>query len=258
MRSDVTASREDSGRGRLAGKVALVTGIETETGLAIGERFGAEGATVVGCVGSGQRAATQAEPPVPMAMLDGNISVAADAERIVAWIMSEHLRLDVLVNYGAARRVVGSILDITDAEFDEEMRADLKSVIVLSRAVIPAMARGDGGAIINISSIARAGVRGRALRSASKAALATLTCSMALDHGEQGIRVNALLLGPTLTSDMRARQEQVSQLESETPLGQLHTPEDVAAAALFFASDDAARITGALLPLDAGRSLPHF
>jgi NAD(P)-dependent dehydrogenase (short-subunit alcohol dehydrogenase family) len=109
---------------------------------------------------------------------------------------------------------------------------------------------------VNLSSILNNGGKGRALRSASKAALASLTRAMALDHGSQNIRVNAVLVGPTLTRDIMARTEQVQRLVEEAPLGQLHTPDDVAAAVYFLASDEARRITGALLPLDAGRSLP--
>ena len=244
---------------QLDGKVALVTGIESETGAAIAQRFAAEGAKVAACVGAGARTPLpRRDSPESVQTLDGDIRIVSDAERIVAGVLDNYGRLDILVNYGAARRVVGTIMDITDEDFDEEMAADLKSVIVLSRAAVPAMAKGGGGAIVNISSIARAGVKGRALRSASKAALSSLTRAMALDHAGQRIRVNAVLIGPTLTADLQARPEQVRQLESEAPLGQLHTPEDVAAAVLFLASDDARRITGALLPLDAGRSLPSF
>lgn len=244
---------------QLAGKVALVTGIESETGAAIAHRFVAEGAKVAACIGAGTRAPSpRSDPPTPVQTLEGDIRIPSDSERIVASVFDQHGRLDILVNYGAARRVVGTIMDISDEDFDEEMAADLKSVIVLSRAAVPAMAKGGGGAIVNISSIARAGVKGRALRSASKAALSSLTRAMALDHAAQGIRVNAVLAGPTLTSDLLARPEQVRQLESEAPLGQLHTADDVAAAVLFLASDESRRITGALLPLDAGRSLPSF
>lgn len=249
-----------SASGRIAGKVALVTGVESDIGLAICRRFVAEGACVAGCVGSGQRQSlTIPEATASFSVLEGDLCSGPDAERIVAAVVGDYGRLDVLVNYAAALRVVGTIADVTDAEFTEELDAHLKAVIVLSRVAIRAMVEaGRGGSIINLSSIAREGVKGRALRSASKAALATLTRSMALDHGEQGIRVNGLLIGPTLTADIGARPRDVERMTSETILGQLNTAEDVAAAALFFASDEAARITGALLTVDAGRSLPRF
>jgi NAD(P)-dependent dehydrogenase (short-subunit alcohol dehydrogenase family) len=183
---------------------------------------------------------------------------ARDAEIIVEKALTEFGRLDILVNYGAARRVVGTIMEITESDFGEEMAADLKSVIFLSRCAIPVMVKTGGGSIVNVSSIAASGVKGRALRSASKAALNALTISMALDHGDQNVRVNAVLVGPTLTSDMFRRPEQLKMLAAEAPLQRLHTPEDVANAVVFLASDDAKQITGVLLPVDAGRSLPTF
>ena len=138
------------------------------------------------------------------------------------------------------------------------MKADLRSVMVLSAAAIPVMARGGGGAILNISSIAAAGLKGRALRSSSKAALAALTRAMAQDHGAEGVRVNALLLGPTQEGEPTPRRGQPGIPIREGALRQMPTPADVAAAAHFFVSDEARSITGALLPIDGGRSLPTF
>jgi NAD(P)-dependent dehydrogenase (short-subunit alcohol dehydrogenase family) len=247
---------------RFADKVALVTGVDAEIGRAIAVAFAREGAAVACCC----RAAEQGRETSlaieriggKTVLIEGNVARERDAEAAVKRALDEFGRLDVLVNYGAARRVVGTIMEISDEDFAEEMDADLKSVIALSRCAIPAMAKNGGGAIVNLSSLARSGVKGRALRSASKAALSSLTRAMALDHGPQNIRVNAVLLGPTLTSEMARRPEQMKLLEEESALKKLHTPEDVAAAVLFLASDDARRITGVLLPVDAGRSLPRF
>lgn len=207
----------------------------------------------------GEEAAAGTAPASSVALpLTGDVRDEAEAATMVDEVIARFGRIDALVNYGAARRVLGTILEIADEEFDEEMAADLKSVIALCRAAIPRMADGGGGAIVNISSIAAHGVKGRALRSASKAALGALTRAMALDHAHQKIRVNALLVGPTLTSDLLRRPEQIERLKAEAPLGELHTPDDVAAAIFFLASDDARLITGVLLPVDAGRSLPTF
>jgi len=82
--------------------------------------------------------------------------------------------------------------------------------------------------------------------------------AMASDHGHENIRVNAVLIGPTLTAEIRKRSEQLKILEQEAVLKRLHTPEDVGAAVLFLASDEAKQVTGVLLPLDAGRSLPTY
>ena len=247
---------------RFADKVSLVTGIDAEIGRAIAVALAREGAGIVGCCRSrdqGREATVAVERIGGKAILiEGNVARDGDSELAVKRAVDEFGRLDVLVNYGAARRVVGTIMEISKEDFAEEMDADLKSVISLSRCAIPVMAKDGGGAIVNLSSIAGWGVKGRALRSASKAALSSLTRAMALDHAHQNIRVNAVLIGPTLTSDMRRRADQVKLLEAEAPLKRLHTPEDVAAAVLFLASDEARSITGALLPVDAGRSLPSF
>jgi NAD(P)-dependent dehydrogenase (short-subunit alcohol dehydrogenase family) len=107
---------------------------------------------------------------------------------------------------------------------------------------------------VNISSIGRNGLKNRPLRSSSQAAVAALTASMAMDHAGDGIRINGLLLGPTLSSRMPA--EQTAELSRRAPLGQIHSPADVAAAALFLASDESKMITGTFLTVDAGRSMP--
>ena len=247
---------------RFADKVALVTGIDAEIGRAIALAFAREGAAIAGCCRSIDKGRETilaiAQLGGKAILIEGNVARNADSELAVKRALDEFGRLDVLVNYGAARRVVGTIMEISDEDFAEEMDADLKSVISLSRSAIPVMAKNGGGAIVNLSSIASSGVKGRALRSASKAALSSLTRAMALDHAQQNIRVNAVQIGPTLTADMRRRTDQLKLLEAEAPLKRLHTPEDVAAAVLFIASDDAGSITGALLPVDAGRSLPAF
>ncbi len=247
---------------KLANKVALLTGIESETGKAIAMAFAREGAKVAGCCNKAE-SAQETLRAVEKAggsclIIEGDPGKIAGAKAIVEKTVERFGGLDILVNYGAARRVVGTIMEITEEEFDEEMAADLKSVIFLSRCAIPAMIQRGGGSIINHSSIAGYGVKARALRSASKAALNSLTVAMALDHGPQNIRVNALLVGPTLTAELARRPEQLAQLQKEAALKQLHTPEDVAEAVLFLASDDSKHITGVLLPLDAGRSLPTF
>jgi NAD(P)-dependent dehydrogenase (short-subunit alcohol dehydrogenase family) len=247
---------------RLQNKVSLLTGFDSEIGRAIAVAFAREGSKIVGSCRSGEKG-QETLRSVQQAggagvLVEGDLSKPGTFENLVQKAVQEFGRLDILVNYGAARRIVGTIMDITDEDFNEEMTADLKNVIVLSRCAIPAMTQNGGGSIVNLSSIAAQGVAGRALRSATKAALASLTVAMALDHGAQNVRVNAVLLGPTLTTEMLRRPEQLKATTADAVLKRLHTPEDVGAAVLFLASDEAKSITGALLPLDAGRSLPKF
>jgi len=246
---------------KLENKVSLVTGFNSETGRAIAVALAREGSKIAGCCNSSETAQDSLSAVERVGgtafLVTGDPSDPKDAEAIVKSTVDKFGRLDVLVNYGAARRIVGNVMDVTEKDFDEEMRVDLKGLITLSRHAIPALEQ-SGGAIVNLSSIAGQGVKGRALRSASKAAVNALTVAMALDHGDRKVRVNAVLVGPTLTADLQKRPEQVKRLVEEAALKRLHTPEDVANAVLFLASDDARNITGVLLPLDAGRSLPTY
>lgn len=250
----------------LQGKVALVTDVGSAGGRAIVRRFVKEGAQVAACPAGGSQPTgpegEAGEIPPDVLALEGNVCAAGEAQRIVDAVADRFGRLDILVNHGAGGRVVGTILDLSRENFDTGVEGDIWSVIALSSAAIPLMAKSGGGSIVNITSIGRLGLKERPLRAADAGAVSTLTISMALDHGEQGIRVNGLLLGPTQTSeppaDPEARKALLSRFRGHAPLGTLHTAEDVAAAALFLASDESRRITGALLPLDAGRSLPSF
>jgi NAD(P)-dependent dehydrogenase (short-subunit alcohol dehydrogenase family) len=238
---------------RLDGKVALVTDIGSESGAAIGRRFLAEGAQVCGCRGAGSRAG-QGEAPAGVTFLEGDVRVPSDARAMVEAIAQKFGRLDVLIEHGVGGRLVGTVMDVSETDFQEAMAGDVWSVMALASAAIPLMRQSGGGSIVNIASIGWQGLKGRPLRAASQAAVVALTRSMAADHAEDGIRVNALLLGPTLTSNYSAAQ--AADLAKKSPLGRLATPDDGAAVAAFLASDEASLITGVLLPLDAGRSLP--
>jgi NAD(P)-dependent dehydrogenase (short-subunit alcohol dehydrogenase family) len=244
---------------RVDNKVVVLTDNESETGRVVIRAFAAAGAQVAGFCSAAKRAEIAADVEGAGAravLVEGQPNNPDDAQRLVQETLDRFGRIDVLVNGGSTHgRIVGTIFDITDEEFRSQLDADVKGVIVLSRTVIPVMAKQGGGSIINVSSVAAAGVKGRAMRSLSKAAMNSLTCSMALDHGPDGIRVNALVLGPTMSQQWRNNPEQRQVLENEAALKHLHTSEDVANALLFLASDASASITGALIPLDAGRSL---
>lgn len=243
---------------RLDGKVAILARAESETTRALARRFVAEGAKVVACAAS-----LQGTDQTRVAIGDSGLVVEADprlpadAQRVVQTALDRFGRVDVLVNSGNSRRIIGTILELTEAEFDEEMGMDLKAGINLARYAVPAMVQTGGGSIINLSSVAAPGVKGRVLRSLSKAAINSLTVAMALDHGPSGVRVNGLLLGPALTEQVKRDPANFARMVEETPLKRLHTDDDTAAAAVFLASDESAAMTGALIPLDAGRWLPR-
>lgn len=241
---------------RLAGKVAIVTLVESDGGRAVAERFAAEGAKVVGSCLSLQRGQEALASAGDSAVaLEANPRQAADAQRIVQTAVEKFGRVDILVNSGNTRRIVGTAFEVTEDEIDEEINADIKGAINMVRHAAPAMARSGGGSIINLSSVAAMGVKGRLVRSLTKGAISAMTCAMALDHGADGIRVNSVLQGPHLNEQIRRQPEYLKQLEGEAALGRLFTTEDLAALLVFLGSDEAKNITGALIPLDAGRAL---
>ncbi|MEA2638742.1 MAG: hypothetical protein QOF51_136 [Chloroflexota bacterium] len=248
---------------RLQGKVALVSDIGSAHGVAMVRRFVKAGALVAACPAGGEHrtgpAAALTEVPPEVVLLEGDVCAPGVAQRIVDAVADRFGRLDILVNHGAGGRFLGTILDVSREDFDAAITGDVWSVIALSAAAIPLMTRSGGGSIINITTIGRRGLDGRPLRATGGGALSALTVSMALDHGAAGIRVNALVLGPTQAVEPPTDPEELralmSQFGGRTALGTMHTAEDVAAAALFLASDEARRITGARLTLDAGRSL---
>ena len=238
---------------RLEGKAALITGVDASLGRQIAVHFAREGALIAGVGQSedGSRAIKELQQQGGTGVyLQADTSKRADAEKAVAGALDAFGRIDILVNYNPVRRILGTVVDMTDEEFEEQTTADIMRVVRLGRHAIPAMAKGGGGAVINISSINSDGLKGRALRSASKAALNALTIAMALDHGPEHIRVNALVLGPVGTSGRGAEGA-----ADPSPIGKVATLDQVAAAAVFLASEEAAAITGALLRIDGGRSL---
>ena len=215
---------------------------------------GANHARVVGVARSEEgRGAIEALGDATFVQADVNTRTgAADA---VAGALDSLDRIDVLVNYNRVRRIQGTILEIDDETFAEQIDGDLKPVIYVAQHAIPAMAASGGGAVVNVSSISSDGLKGRAIRSASHAALEILTVSMALDHGPQNIRVNALTLGPVGPQNPEGGTAADFQVNALSPIGKVPTPDQVAAAAAFLASDDAGAITGILLRIDGGRSL---
>lgn len=237
---------------RLEGKAALITGVDTSLGRQIAIHFAHEGARVAGVGDSshGSRAIQEIQQQGGTGVyVEADISKSAGAEKAVAGTLDAFGRIDAVINYNSVRRILGTVVDITDEDFEEEMTSDLMRIIRLAHHAIPAMAEGGGGSYVNFSSINSDGLEGRAMRSAGKAAINSLSIAMALDHGPQHIRVNAILMGPKGNPDSSAAPDPAS------PIGKMVTPEEVAAAAAFLASDEAGSITGILLRLDGGRSL---
>ena len=244
---------------KLAGKIALITGGTSGMGAATAKLFKAEGAAVIVTGGSqaGVDAARQAMPEVEV--LQSNAGDAAAAARLVEQVKAEHGRIDVLfVNAGIARLTA---LEQTDeALFDEIFNVNLRGPYFLLKHAAPVLS--DGASVILTSSTAAVlGMAGASAYGASKAALRSLGISLAVELAPRRIRVNTITPGPINTpigSKMGLTAEQMAgfgQMIAKLPLQRMGEGEEIAAAALYFASDDSRFTTGTELRIDGGMSL---
>lgn len=245
--------------GRLEGRVAIVIGAARGIGAAIAERFAADGARVViGDTDPEAGAATAARLGARFVATD--ISQQADADAIVAAAVGGFGRLDILVQ-NAAIYPWTLIEDIEPEEWDRVMAVNLRGTYLAARAALPAMRAGGGGRMIFTSSITgpRVTSPGHGHYAATKAGINGFLKSAALEFSGYGITVNGVEPGNILTEGMQQHRsaEFIAMMERAVPLGRLGTPQDVAAAVAFLASDDAAYITGTTIIVDGGQTLPE-
>ncbi|MCD2192916.1 SDR family oxidoreductase [Actinomycetospora endophytica] len=253
-----------TGQGRLAGKVALVTGAGSGIGQAAAQRFAAEGATVAVLDIRSELAALttmliEKEHEDHAMAFTADVGNAAEIETAVDLVAAELGRIDVVYN-NAGTMELGSVEDTAEEVWDQTFGVHAKGTYLTSRAALEHM--GPGGAIVNQGSIsALVGVQYLAAYSAAKGAVVALTRQMAVDLAPRGIRVNAICPGtcrtPMTEPLFRARGEGdaeagVAATIPKYPLGRLGTPEDIATAALFLASDEASFMTGSVLTSDGG------
>ena len=246
------------------GKTVLVTGAAAGIGAGIAERFSEAGYAVAAfdIDGDGaRRMADRLRAHGPAIAVQGDVAVESNAQQAVARTIAELGRLDVLVN-NAGIEVSGSVSDLTSVAWDRQIAVNLRGAYLMSKYAIEQM-RGRGGAVIHISSVhAFVSWLGCAAYDATKSALIGLTRAMALDHGPEKIRVNAICPGYIDTPLMEKwlasvpdRDDTMRQVLSCHPLGRIGTPRDVAEAALFLASDVASFISGASLTVDGAMSV---
>ena len=244
---------------RLAEKVAIVTGAGSGIGRAIAGLFAREGARVVVADRDADRAAaTVAEIAFAGGQaiaLTVDVTEGAAVERMAAAAAERFGRIDVLVN-NAAYSEGDDILTMDEAMWDRNMDIVLKSVFLCSKAVLPRMIDQGRGAIVNISSVNGMGTFGEEAYSAAKAGVNSLSRNMATKYAHLGVRVNVVSPGTIQTPLWQPRLEQdpllFEKLADWYPMGRVGQPEDVAGAALFLASEEAAWITGINLVVDGG------
>lgn len=252
--------------GRLADKVALVTGSTRAIGRAVAIRFAAEGARVVvtgRTDADGARVVAHIESEGGQALfVPANLEDQSQVQQLVDHAVEQFGRLDVLVNNGAATDLVGpggvdaALLDLDTARWDAIVRGCTTTVVWSSQAAVRHMVNGGGGAIVNVSSAASArGTPAMAGYSVAKAGVEALTRSIAVDYAEYGVRANNLILGFIVSRpshEAMAADPVAGPALRAMQLTRFGRPEDVASAALFLASDDASFITGTSLIVDGG------
>lgn len=243
---------------RLAGRVALITGAAGDIGRAIAARYAHEGARVL-CVDIDAAGAERCAASIGSAAAGLRCDVA-DAESAAAAVKAAEERfgrLDILVNNAAAPTPIAPLHELDEKDWQRSLDVNLTGAFLMSKFAVPALLRAGAGSIIHVASqMGHVGAPGRAAYGATKAALIQLARIMALDYGAQKIRVNSLSPGAVLTSRLTARYGSAAavreQLEPKYPLGRIAEAAEIALAAAFLASDDAAFMTGADLLIDGG------
>jgi 3-oxoacyl-[acyl-carrier protein] reductase len=235
----------------LAGKIALVTGASRGIGRAIAVELARQGAKVVGTATSAEGAAAISAGGLEGRVL--NVRDVAQTDALMAALQKEVGDIAILVNNAAVTRD-NLALRMKDADWDEVIETNLKSVFRLSRAVMRGMMKARWGRIINITSVVGAsGNPGQANYAAAKAGIVGMSKSLARELGSRNITVNCVAPGFIDTDMTRAlAEEQRQALLGQIPLGRLGRPEDIAAAVGYLASPAADYVTGAVLHVNGG------
>jgi NAD(P)-dependent dehydrogenase (short-subunit alcohol dehydrogenase family) len=251
---------------RFQGKVVLITGAGVGIGRAAAVRFGKEGAKVA--INSltptnGQETLRLLQEARGQGIyIQGDVSITADARRIVEETVKAFGRIDILVN-NAGIVLPGRVDNISEEDWDRTIAVNLKGVYLVSKYTIPEMRKIGGGVIVlNASVVAIKGVKDRGAYTASKGGVLALTKAMAADYLSENIRVNCVCPGTTYTPSLERRIQAFADPEkarvdfiARQPMGRLGKDEEIAAAILFAASDEAAFMTGANIAIDGGMTI---
>lgn len=247
----------------LDGKVAAITGAASGIGLAAAKRLSKAGAAVA-LLDIDERKGEEAEDNIRrmggrVKFYPCDVTSRADCEKTAQAVKRDFGRIDILFNNaGVIRR--RTVVELEEDNWDLVVDVNLKGVYLLSKYVIPIMAEGGGGSIINTGS--GWGLKGgpsAAAYCAAKAGVVNLTRAMAIDHGKDGIRVNCVCPGDTDTELLREEARQLGEDEkrflkscADRPIPRIGQPEDIANAVLYLASDLSSWVTGTFLVVDGG------
>jgi meso-butanediol dehydrogenase / (S,S)-butanediol dehydrogenase / diacetyl reductase len=245
---------------RLEGKRAIVTGAANGIGRAIALRLASEGARVVLADVDEEAAGGVADE------IDGetlihktDVTRNGDVETLVGRTVSEWGGLDVMVN-NAGVGVAGTAITTTEEEYDRVMDVCVRGTFLGMKHAIPAIKDSGGGSVINMSSVAAlVGIVDRAVYSAAKGAIYSITRASAIDHVGEGVRVNCIAPGTVdtpwvarITSGYDDPEEARANMRARQPHGRLVSPEEIAAMAAYLASDESASVIGACMVVDGG------
>ena len=244
----------------LTGKVAVVTGASKGIGAGIAKTLAAAGAAVVVNYSSDKQGADNAVAAIEQSggkaiAVQGNVSQAADVERLFAGALKSYGQVDILVN-NAVVFAFAPLEAITEDEFHRQFNVNVLGTILMTQAAAKQFGP-NGGSIVNLTSVASVGAMlSSAVYSASKSAVDTLTRVFAAELAPQKIRVNAVAPGATETEGSSAMEMPAGMKEAmiaTIPLGRIGQPADIAQSVLFLASDDAAWVTGERLTAAGGQ-----
>jgi NAD(P)-dependent dehydrogenase (short-subunit alcohol dehydrogenase family) len=236
---------------RLANKIAVVVGGVGGIGGAVSQRFSTEGARVYATSRSAADGPSGTTADGSIRTIRADAGKLADLERVFAEVRAAEGRIDVLV-LNAGLSEFAMLGDISEDLFDRTFGLNVRSLLFAAQGAIDLMQ--EGGSIVLVGSIADVvGTKGYGVYSASKAAVRSLARTWANELAPRGIRVNVVSPGPTDTAMMAAASDEIREaLTKLIPLGRLGRPDEVAAAALFLASDESSFTTGAELCVDGG------
>jgi 3-oxoacyl-[acyl-carrier protein] reductase len=245
---------------KLTGKVAVVTGASKGIGAAIAKSLGAEGASVVVNYSSSKDEAARVVSDITESggravAVKANLSRKAEIDQLFAETKKAFGQVDILVN-NAGIYEFSPLEDVTEEHFHKQFNLNVLGLLLATQAAARQF-NPKGGSIVNISSVVSTlGVPAAAVYSGTKGAVDAITRSLAKELGPRGIRVNAINPGMVETEGVRAagiaESDMRKQVEAQTPLGRIGQPQDIATAALFFASSDSAWLTGETLTIAGG------
>lgn len=241
-------------------KVVFITGVSSGIGKRAAECFLEQGAIVVGTIRKDWESFTEKASEYPGRCFTEKLDVTDNTRinDVVKKVEAQFGQIDILIN-NAGVHMNATVLETTEEQWDDMFATNVKSIFLTSRAVLPGMLKRGSGVIINVASrVGMTGSPNSAAYCASKAAVVNLTREMALDFSPKGIRVLAVAPGmvetPMVDRQFPDGEERKNFVRSQYPQRRFSTAQEVADVILFLASDYASNLTGAIIPVDGGRS----